>query len=201
MCSATTGSAVWSRPSLMARPAGSLVLAALALASEANAQQVAEIDFTSGRTILEDEWRGLGASLVAVDWERSVLYAHDDEEPNGIMAFSLLTGEWIRTIRTPRGEGPYEFSQGRVDIDLAPGGGIYVSGYSRVVEYDSLGTPVDSWTPAAAPLPGRVCGLNGHPAVPTREGVVRRGPDGTSVAVGPPWAHPRFRSRASCHRG
>ena len=170
----------------MARPTTSLVVALL-VAPGAGAQQASEIDITVGRTILEDEWRGLGYYLIAVDWARGVLYVHDDEEPDGVMVFSLETGEWVRTISTPRGEGPYEFSQGRVDLDLAPNGGLYVSGFRRVVEYDSIGVPVESWTPAPSPLSGRVCNLDGSPAVPTREGVVRRGPDGESIAIGPPW--------------
>ena len=149
------------------------------LAPAVNAQQVLEIDFTVGRTIIDDEWRSM-SSPMAVDWDRNILYVADDEEPEGIMAFSLETGEWIRTIPTPKGDGPNEFPQGRTDIDIAPGGGLYISGYLRVIEYDPQGAPIDSWRPEE---PGReVCNFGGAPAVLTQTfgGVVRRGPPDAS---------------------
>lgn len=158
--------------------------AAILSAPAAHAQQILEIDFDSGRTIIDDEWRAMYSGMVAVDWARNILYVDDKEEPEGIMAFSLETGEWLRTISTPRGEGPYEFPQGRAGIDFAPGGGLYVSGHLRVVEYDSQDMPIDSWRPDAT-LAERVCNFGGVPAVPTYGGVVRRGPDGTSELIGP----------------
>ena len=98
--------------------AGFLVLSAL----PADAQQVLEIDFTNGRTIIDDEWRSMGSHLMAVDWSRSILYVDDDEEPEGIMAFSLETGDWLRTVPTPKGDGPFEFPQTRTGMDVAPMG-------------------------------------------------------------------------------
>ncbi len=153
-------------------------------ASVADAQQVLEIDYSAGRTIFEDEFRAMSTTTVAVDWDRSLIYFEDAEEPFGIMAFSLETGEWIRTIRTPRGQGPYEFAQGHRSIAIGPGGGLYVAGFVRVVEYDPAGEPIHSWT-SEVPVPRTVCGFGGAPAVPTQGGVVRRGPDGASVSVGP----------------
>ncbi len=147
-------------------------------------QQVLEVDYDAGRIIIDDEWRGLRSHFVAVDWDRATLYAADSEEPEGIMAFSLETGEWLRTIGTPRGDGPHEFPWGRKGIAIAPGGGLYVSGDLRVIEYSAEGTPVNSWRPEAPTLQ-RVCNLNGVPAVPTQGGVVRRGTEGTSEPVGP----------------
>jgi len=160
---------------------GIAVLATL-LAPAAVAQQVLEIDLTTGRTIVDDEWRSMSGS-VAADWARNILYVKDDEEPEGIMAFSLETGEWIRTISTPRGDGPHEFSQGRRGFAVAPGGGLYVSGLLRVVEYDPQGRPIDSWRPSASST-GEVCNFAGAPAVLTHGGVVRRGPDGTDETIG-----------------
>ena len=153
------------------------------LAPALDAQQVLEIDFTTGRTIIDDEWRSMSGS-VAADWDRNILYVKDDEEPEGIMAFSLETGEWIRTIPTPRGDGPHEFSQGRDGIDIARGGGLYISGLLRVIEYDPQGRPIDSWRPVAPPT-GEVCNFAGAPAVLTHGGLVRRGPNGTDEAIGP----------------
>ena len=159
---------------------------AILLAPAVDAQQVLEIDFTTGRTIIDDEWRSMSGSAVA-DWDRNILYVTDDEEPEGIMVFSLETGEWIRTISTPRGDGPHEFSQGRDGIAIAPGGGLYISGLLRVVEYDPQGQPIDSWRPAAPPS-GEVCSFAGAPAVLTHGGLVRRGPNGTDEDIGPVWA-------------
>lgn len=167
----------------MPRPAlpGFAALATL-LAPAADAQQVLEIDLTTGRTIIDDEWRSMSSS-VAADWDGNILYVRDDEEPEGIMAFSLETGEWIRTISTPRGDGPHEFSQGWREFAVAPGGGLYVSGLLRVLEYDPQGRPIDSWRPSA-PSTGEVCNFAGAPAVLTHGGVVRRGPDGTDETIG-----------------
>ena len=168
------------RPTLLC-----IVAVAVLPAPPANAQQIVEIDFDSGRTIIDDEWRAMYSGIVAVDWERNILYVDDNEEPDGIMAFSLETGQWLRTISTPPGEGPYEFPQGRSDIDLAPGGGLYVSGITRVVEYDPQGVPIHSWRPESL-LGRRVCNFGGAPAVPFERGVVRRGPDaGMDQAFGP----------------
>ena len=86
-------------------------LAALAC-TVAEAQQVVEVDFEAGRTIIDDEWRSMFHHDLAVDWARNILYVRDDEEPEGIMAFSLETGEWIRTIPTPTGDGPQELTHG-----------------------------------------------------------------------------------------
>lgn len=162
---------------------GFAVLAACS-AQIAQAQQTLEIDFDSGRTIIDHEFRSLGAHLVAVDWDSGILYADDDEEPHGIMVFSVETGAWIRTISTPKGEGPYEFPQGRTGMALRPGGGLYVAGLLRVIEYGPEWTPINTWNPEA-PMSKRVCTLSGAPAVPTQGGVVRRGPAGTSEPIGP----------------
>ena len=143
-----------------------------------------KIDFDGGRTIIDYEFRSLGYHLVAVDWDSGILYTDDDEEPDGIMAFSLETGEWLQTIRTPTGEGPYEFPWGRSGMALRPGGGFYVSGLMRVVEYDAEGFPVNSWTPRG-PMSRAVCALGGAPVVPTQGGVARRGIDGTTELTGP----------------
>lgn len=156
----------------------------------ADAQQVLEVDYTTGRTIIDDEWRSMGSDLMAIDWNRAILYVADGEEPEGIMAFSLETGEWIRTIQTPSGDGPNEFPKGRMGMAVAPSGGLYVSGFLRVVEYDSLGVSLNSWTPTV-PESQRVCTLAGAPAVPTQGGVVRRAADGSDESVGPVLAQGR----------
>ncbi len=158
----------------------------------AAAQQVLEIDYTAGRTIIDGEWRhldinhlamgGLVPAPAAAHPARGVLYAFDPEEPEGVMAFSLE--EWIRTIPTPQGDGPGEFPEGRQSMAIARDGGLYVSGFVRVLKFDTLGGRVSSWTPVA-PARRAVCDLGGEPAVPTQNGVLRHGPDDTHQAIGP----------------
>ena len=161
-----------------------LLLAFLSVPAGIGAQQVVEVDYSAGRTILDDEWRAINPAEVITDWTHGLLYAQDKEEPNGIMVFSLETGEWIRTIPTPRGDGPFEFSQGRASMALAQDGGLYVSGLLRVVTYDPNGQPVSSWTPRAH-MRKAVCDLGGKPTVPVLNGVLRYetetiGPDASS---------------------
>ena len=100
------------------------------------------------------------------------------------MSFSLETGEWLQTISTPVGEGPFEFPWGRAGMALIPGGGLYVSGLLRVIEYDAEGIPVDYWTPETPPS-NTVCALSTAPVVPTQGGVVIRSFDGTTKTIGP----------------
>ncbi len=150
-----------------------------------HAQQVVEIDFTNGRTIIDDEWRrDMDPYQIAVDWDRDILYLHDSEEPEGVMAFSLETGEWLRTLPTRLGEGPFEFPYGPRGMAVAPDGGLYVAGGVKVVHLHQLGLPVFSWRPDV-PVSTRVCNLGGAPAVPAQGGVVRRKPNGSEEPVGP----------------
>ena len=100
------------------------------------------------------------------------------------MVFSLVTGEWIRTVFAPTGDGPAELSNGKTGLALAPNGGLYISGYLRVLEFDSLGTRINTWTPVRPPTTG-VCDFDGEPAVPTHGGVVRRGPEYQDQNIGP----------------
>ena len=152
-------------------------------APAATAQQVIEIDLGAGRTIIDEQWRSMGSRVLALDRDRGILYVNDDEEPEGIMAFSLATGERIRTMLARRGDGPFEFSQGHTGMAVAPAGGLYVSGLLRVVEYDVNGDAVNSWRPRV-PTSLLVCSFGGAPAVAAQYGVVRRGADGQDEGFG-----------------
>ena len=88
------------------------LLAAAACPPTAAAQQILEVDLSAGRTIIDDQWRSMGSITLAVDHDRGILYVNDAEEPEGIMAFSLSTGERIRVLPAREGDGPHEFSQG-----------------------------------------------------------------------------------------
>ena len=166
--------------------AATLLAVATAIgAPAAEAQQVLEIDTVAGRVIIDDIWRAIGTfDDIVLDRNRAILYVSDAEEPEGVMAFSLETGEWIRTISTPTGDGPHEVSEGLTGMSIARDGGLYVSGHLRILKFDALGTFVSYWQPRAEPH-RKVCGFGGQPAIPVRGGVIRRGPDGTDEGVGP----------------
>ena len=165
-----------------------LVIAGLVVAAPAAAaQQILEIDTTAGRVIIDDEWRAIRTiEGTHLDRTRAILYATDDEEPYAVMAFSLETGEWLRTIPTPQGDGPYELSQGMADLTVGRAGTLYVAGYVRVLEFDPLGSAVSNWRPAPALGVSGVCELDGQPAVVMRSGIIRRAAGGTDESFGPP---------------
>ena len=150
----------------------------------ADAQQVLEINYSAGRTVIDDEWRAIRYQS-AIDHGRGILYVRDYEEPEGVMAFSLETGEWLRTIRAATGGGPLELPHGISGLSVAPDGRLYIAGKTRVIEFDPDGVHLSTWTPHAPPRFGLVCDLGGQPAVPTVGGVVRRGDDGADQPVGP----------------
>ena len=146
-----------------------------------------EIDTAAGRVIIDDEWRAIRTiEGTHLDRTRAILYATDDEEPHAVMAFSLETGEWLRTIPTPQGDGPYELSQGMADLTVGRAGTLYVAGHVRVLEFDPLGNAVSNWRPAPGTGVSGVCELDGQPAVVMRGGVIRRGADGTDERFGAP---------------
>ena len=169
----------------MPRPSLPWVVGLVMLASSPSAaQQVVEIDFEAGRTIVDDEWRAMNPSHLAVDWSRGVFYVTDSEEPYGVMAFSLETGKHLRTIATPKGEGPGELMARPRGLAIAPHGGLYVIGYPRVVEFGLEGEPLATWLLASPPTK-MVCNFGDEPAIATQGGVVRRKPDGTAEIIGP----------------
>ena len=142
------------------------------------AQQVVEIDYDAGRTIIDDPWRAIHWRG-AISHERGELFVQDSEEPEGIMAFSLATGEHLRTYVVPTGGGPRELPEGLHGMSVAPNDRLYISGLVRVLEFDMEGEFLGGWTPnVPARFRGSVCDLGGQPAVPAVDGVVRRGTDG-----------------------
>ena len=148
------------------------------------AQQILEIDYDAGRVVIDDEWRSIRWES-SIDHERGIVYVRDDEEPEGIMAFSLETGEWIRNYMVPTGDGPRELPEGIHGLSAASDGRLYVAGALRVIEFGPQGEYLSTWTPRVHPRDGAVCELAGQPVVPTLGGVVRRGDDGDDEAIGP----------------
>lgn len=163
-----------------------LAIAAFVAVPAAGAQQILQIDTTAGRVIIDDEWRGIRTiEDMPLDRTRAILYVTDaEEEEEGVMAFSLETGEWIRTIPTPEGDGPRELSRGISGMSLGRDGRLYVAGFVRVLEFDPLGRYVGNWRPQVETVWG-VCELDGQPAIVAFGGVVRRGRDGTDEGFGP----------------
>lgn len=162
-----------------------LAVAGLAAAPAAGAQQVLEIDTTAGRVIIDDEWRAIRTiEDMPLDRARAILFVTDaEEQEEGVMAFSLETGEWIRTIPTPEGDGPQELSRGISGMSLGRDGSLYVAGFVRVLEFDPLGQYVSNWRPQVETV-WNVCEFDGQPAVVAGVGVIRRGPDGTDEGFG-----------------
>ena len=161
------------------------IAAAFGAPAAGGAQQILEIDTAVGRVILDDEWRAIRTiGDMPLDRTRGLLYANDDEEPEGVMVFSLETGEWIRTTPTPTGGGPRELERGMSGMTLGRDGRLYVSGYVRVLEFDPVGQYVSNWRPRAEMIVD-VCEFDGQPTIPAYGGVIRRGSDGTDESVGP----------------
>ncbi len=157
-----------------------------AVATAAPPQQILVIDTAAGRTIIDDEWRAIRTiGDMPLDRTRGILYANDDEEPEAVMAFSLQTGEWLRTIPTPTGGGPRELQRGMAGMTLGRDGSLHVAGYVRVLEFDPLGQYVGYWRPEGVDAVLDVCELDGEPAVGSfTGGVIRRGPDGADEELG-----------------
>ena len=157
------------------------VLAVFLAAHAGTAQQVLEIDYDAGRAVINDQERAFYQT--AIDHERAVLYLYDLEEPEGVMAFSMVTGERLHTIRFSTGDGPRELPTGFSRMSVGTNGGLYVSDLTRVLEFDAAGRYVSNWAPRA-PQRKAVCAFGGQPAVPTFNGVVRRTSEGEQT-IGP----------------
>lgn len=152
--------------------------------SGASAQNQVEIDHSSGRVVIQDEWRGFGHQYT-VDHERSVLYTVDAEEPFSVTTLSLEDGMVRVGVFGKEGEGPGEF-RGIEDLAVSPEG-LFVSDHAlhRVSHWDADGNFQWTWFPPAlrsnytsANYLRHLCVLEGQPAVPKPEGVRWRTKDG-----------------------
>ena len=171
---------------IMTRTAASAAaIIATAVSGPVAAQLVLEIDQDSGRDVINDGFRAMSIidRYTAIDHDRSILYVRDAEEPEGVMAFSLVTGQWLGTYSAPTGDGPQELGRGIASLVPRADGGLYVSGQLRVLQFDSTSRVVASWQPTAPPR-NAVCEFGGAPAIPTRGGVIRRGPGGVDQSIG-----------------
>ncbi|MCE2456028.1 MAG: hypothetical protein J4G12_09505 [Gemmatimonadetes bacterium] len=172
----------------MATLAKSMSAVALALIGGAiggSAQQIVEVDFNSGRHMIDDEWRAITmeSDYMALDRTLGVLYVKDLEDVDAVMVFSMETGERVRTIPVPRGDGPAEIRKSWSGIAAVPGEGIFVKGQYRVIEFDTAGQFISLWQPEA-PGSRDVCNFGGQPAVPVHDAVLLRAPTGDR-GIGP----------------
>lgn len=157
------------------------MLATALTPAAAGGQQVVEIDFAEGRAVINDELRAIHLSPIAIDHGHGALYVRDLAEPNGIMVFSLETGKWLRTYRIPPGEGPGEGEISR--FALASEGGLYVLSHTRVIQLDSAGGFVGSWS-AWGSRPPTLCEFGGRPTIAVQGGLKRRSAEGEGEIVG-----------------
>ena len=148
----------------------------LAMAPLGSAQQTLEIDFEHGRVVIDDDFRAISFSPVAFDHARRAIYVRDQEEPGGIMIFSIETGEWLRTHRIAKGEGPRELRAFR-GFALSSSGGLHVLGVTKTLVLDSLGVFEDYWQ-VGRPSGQAICEFGGQPTVVIQGGLKRRGADG-----------------------
>lgn len=182
----------------MTRSAVLVVVAAVATsgATRALGQQILETDHEAGRTVIDGPFRAISLPpyLVGIGHSEKAVYVLDLEEPEGVMAFSLVTGDLLRTVGIRKGDGPAEL-RWITSITPASDGGMYVSGFQRVLEFDSDGTLESSWT-IHDPTGRNVCELDGGPAVIGEAGnLVRRGADGTHEVVGEWSLRPLYENR------
>ena len=153
-------------------------------APRALAQQILEVDYDTERVVIDDPYqRSLALDMLAIDHARGILYVEDREELEGVMSFSLLTGERLNVVMYAKGGGPNELPQNKAGFALAPGGNLFVADPSKVLELDPRGEVVSYWLPRA-PMRLGICSFAGEPAVPTVGGVVRRNPGGTDLGIG-----------------
>lgn len=161
------------------------ILAVLSIAMHATvatAQQVLEIDFANGRDVINDDMRAVFLWPVAIDHTRGALYVQDLEEPDGVMVFSLATGELLRTHLIPKGDGPGELRQ-LEGFAAASGHGLYVLGNQRVVHLDSLGEIDSNWQ-FTGPRAQSICEFGGQPTLGIQGGLKRRSSDGVDESIG-----------------
>ncbi len=118
-----------------------------------------------------------------MDYGRRLVVVSEAADPLAVTAYSLDDGSALGVFGGGRpGDGPGELTQ--VNATAVGPDGVFVSGPGRVLYWSWSGDLFHQWR---LPVPGTLalCALNGRPAVPAlRKGVVFRGEDGESVALG-----------------
>ncbi len=157
------------------------VVATLAAgAPGAATQQILEVEMDAGREIAG----GLEYSFdnAVVDYGRRLVLVSEAADPLAVTAYSLDDGSVQGVFGGGRaGNGPGELMH--LSATAVGPDGVFMSGRGRVLYWSWSGALLYQWTPTA---PGArvLCALNGRPAVALQKGVVFRGDDGESVALG-----------------
>ena len=158
------------------------VLVTALMPAAAGGQQVVEIDFAKGRDVINDELRAIHLSPIAIDHSRGALYVRDLAEPNGIMVFSLETGEWLRNVSDPARRRPWG-GKGNISVRIGVEGGLYVLSQTNVIQLDSAGGFVSSWS-AWGSRPPTLCEFGGRPTIAVQGGLKRRAAEGVADIIG-----------------
>lgn len=159
-----------------------LLVVCSACVSAVSAQQVLAVDMDAGRELAggpEYVFANLSASM---DYGRRLVLVPEIVDPMVVRAYSLEDGSVEGVFGNPRrGDGPGELTQ--LYRTVTGSDGVFMSGPGRVLYWSWSGALLYHWTPTA-PLTHRLCALDGRPAVALEEGVVFRGDDGESIALG-----------------
>lgn len=157
-----------------------------AAAAAGSAQQVLVIDHENGRDVINDDERAISSWGLTVDHRRGELYVRDREEPDGIMVFSVETGEWLGTYHIPIGEGPREVRKRGPNFGpfaVSSSGEFYILGQRKVLHLDSQGDYASHWLPIS-PNFRAICDFGGQPTISIQGGLRRRGPNGQDETIG-----------------
>lgn len=147
-----------------------------------SAQQILEIDMDAGRELAGGPAYVFDDRAASMDYGRRLVLVPEIVDPMVVRAYSLEDGSVESLFGKPRrGDGPGELTQ-MYRTATGPDG-VFMSGPGRVLYWSWSGALLHQWTPTA-PLTHRLCSLDGRPAVALEEGVVFRGDDGESIALG-----------------
>ena len=150
------------------------------VASDLASQQVLEVDIDAGRELAGGVEYLFSNGVV--DYDRRLVLVVEAADPLAVTAYSLDGGAVQGVFGGGQpGDGPGELTQ--LYATAVGPEGIFVSGPRRVLYWSWSGTLLHQWAPTA-PSTNELCSFKGRPAVTLQKGLVYRGDDGESVAVG-----------------
>lgn len=157
-----------------------VVIALAAGASDVVSQQVLEVDIDAGRELAGGVEYLFSNGVM--DYDRRLVLVVEGADPLAVTAYSLDDGSVQGVFGGGQpGDGPGELTQ--LYATAVGPEGIFVSGPRRVLYWSWSGTLLHQWAPTS-PSTNQLCAFNGRPAVRLPKGLVYRGDDGESVAVG-----------------
>ncbi len=172
-----------SKQGVVMRIGRGVVVALAASAPETAAQQILEVDMDAGRELVGGIEYLFDSRTAAVDYDRRLVLVSEAADPLAVTAWSLDDGSVRDVFGGGRpGDGPGELAG--VQATAVGPDGVFVAGFGRVLHWSWSGALLHQWRPTA-PGAHAVCALNSRPAVPLHpRGLVFRGDDGESVALG-----------------